>query len=650
MSYVLDMRELVHKLPFHHFSAHGLKNSCIGIAFTYGIPGIVGAGVSLAYYRQFTLKNKTIFENTNIKEAKTRAIITVCVCVALVPAAMIGLVEGFRGGLATLETIEGWASDGQEGMRNIGTPMMMMDDALTLLRREANEANDVGAAGAISTVMETLTTALINHGLSIEFIQDLEELKWTQTFTNLYALSMSLLMFVLLSLLFNSVLPIIVHHSKKPVSTWWKAKPGRMTPEFFIRALPLFTLMYCFLVTSLYWPVSVIGAEVCFAYEGMVEFQVPENIQLYFVCPRFGYVLGDYLQELHKDEDSLKADLETLREGLHDEYGSSPNMLALNDAWKDFEIEKTKIDEGLGSCQPMSDTIELATAQVCDEVILGMQMMTAISFGLTCLLMYGTLHKWFGSDVAKELANDEEESLFSKLTSESLIEARSKFGSKETEGSKKRDKKRDKKRRSRRRVDGGSPSSGGPTSSEGEPSESQPRDGQEMIDPIAEAREVVEGDAEPAPEAMEGDAEPAPEAMEVEMRDVMNDDDAVPPAAAAKETKAAEAEEEKEEDDEDDDDDDDEDDEDDDDDEDDEDDDEDEDDDDDDDEDEDEAGADLASKDDASVAPVAPVEQAQTLEETPEEPSASVPATPKVADDEAKMGSASRQSRGARKR
>ena len=31
----------------------------------------------------------------------------------------------------------------------------------------------------ISTAMETLTTALINHGLSIEFIQDLEELKWT---------------------------------------------------------------------------------------------------------------------------------------------------------------------------------------------------------------------------------------------------------------------------------------------------------------------------------------------------------------------------------------------------------------------------------------------------------------------------------------
>ena len=56
-------------------------------------------------------------------------------------------------------------------------------------------------------------------------------------------------------------------------------------------------------------------------------------------------------------------------------------------------------------------------------------------------------------------ANDEEESLFSKLTSESLIEARSKFGSKETEGSRKRDKRRDKKRRSRRRVDGGSPSS-----------------------------------------------------------------------------------------------------------------------------------------------------------------------------------------------
>ena len=87
MSYVLDMRELVHKLPFHHFSAHGLKNSCIGIAFTYGIPGIVGAGVSLAYYRQFTLKNKTIFENTNIKEAKTRAIITGSSRALLVPAA-----------------------------------------------------------------------------------------------------------------------------------------------------------------------------------------------------------------------------------------------------------------------------------------------------------------------------------------------------------------------------------------------------------------------------------------------------------------------------------------------------------------------------------------------------------------------------------
>ena len=129
----------------------------------------------------------------------------------------------------------------------------------------------------------------------------------------------------------------------------------------------------------------------------MVEFQVPENIQLYFVCPRFGYVLGDYVRELHGDEDSLKADLERLQEGLHDEYGSSPNMLALNAAWENFMVEKTKIDEGLGSCQPMSDTIELATAQVCDEVILGMQMMTAISFGLSCLLMYGTLHKWFGS-------------------------------------------------------------------------------------------------------------------------------------------------------------------------------------------------------------------------------------------------------------
>ena len=49
--------------------------------------------------------------------------------------AMIGLVEGFRGGLATLETIEGWASDGQEGDAEHRTPMMTMDDALTLLLR-----------------------------------------------------------------------------------------------------------------------------------------------------------------------------------------------------------------------------------------------------------------------------------------------------------------------------------------------------------------------------------------------------------------------------------------------------------------------------------------------------------------------------------
>ena len=619
MSYVLDMRELVHKLPFHHFSAHGLKNSCVGIAFTYGIPGIVGAGISLAYYRQFTLKNKTIFENTNIKEAKTRAIITVCVCVALVPAAMIGLVEGFRGGLATLKTIEAWAKDGQEGMRNIGTPMMMMDDALTMLRREASTANDVAAVATISTVMETLTTALIHHGLSIEFIQDLEELQWTKTFTGLYAVSMSLLMFVLFSLLFNSVLPIVVHHSKKPVSTWWKTEPGRMTPDFFVRALPLFTLMYCFLVTSLYWPVSVIGAEVCFAYEGMVEFQVPENIQLYFVCPRFGYELGEYLQKLHADEDALKADIESLRSGLRADYASSPNMLALNAAWGEFEMEKDKIDEGLGECQPMSDTIELATAQVCDEVILGMQMMTAISFGLTCLLMYGTLHKWFGSDVAKELANDEEESLFSKLTSESLIEARSKFGSKETESTKKLNKKRDKKKRSKRRGDGdgAAPGSGGPTSgSEGEPNGSPPRDEREMIEPIAAAREMAEVE----------DA-PAPEAMEIEMQDVMNDD---APQPAAKEEKEEDEDEDDEDEDEDEDDDDD-----------DEDDDEDDDDDDEDEDEEDdneEAGADTASKG-------APEEQARVVEEeVPEEPSTPVSTLPSVtADDEAKLDSAKRR-------
>jgi hypothetical protein len=418
------------------------------------------------------------------------------------------------------------------------------------------------------------------------------------------------------------VLPIIVHHSKKPVSTWWKTKPGRMTPEFFIRALPLFTLMYCFLVTSLYWPVSVIGAEVCFAYEGMVEFQVPENIQLYFVCPRFGYELGEYVQKLHADEDALKADIESLRSGLRADYASSPNMLALNAAWGEFEMEKDKIDEGLGECQPMSDTIELATAQVCDEVILGMQMMTAISFGLTCLLMYGTLHKWFGSDVAKELANDEEESLFSKLTSESLIEARSKFGSKETESSKKLSKKRDKKKRRKRRGDGDAPSSGGPTSaSEGEPSGSPPQDEREMIEPIAEAREMAEGE----------DA-PAPEAMEIEMQDVMNDD-APQPAAAKEETEEDKVDEDEDEDDDDDED------------EDEDEDDEDDDEDDDDDADDEEAGADDASKDAPNASKDAPEEQAQVVEEKiPEEPSTPVSTTPNVAaDDEAKVDSAKRR-------
>ncbi len=40
MSYVLDMRELVHKLPFHHFTAYGLRTSCVLIAVTYASPGV----------------------------------------------------------------------------------------------------------------------------------------------------------------------------------------------------------------------------------------------------------------------------------------------------------------------------------------------------------------------------------------------------------------------------------------------------------------------------------------------------------------------------------------------------------------------------------------------------------------------------------
>ena len=526
MSYVLDMRELVHKLPFHHFTAYGLRTSCVLIALTYASPGVVAAGICLMYYRTYTAQNRTIFENTNIKEAKTRAIITVGVILAFIPAAMIGLIEGFRGGLKTLKTIEAWAENGQSGMRAIGAPIMAMDDSLTMLRREAVTANDVGATATIATALTAVTEALLHHGGSVEFIQDLESLKWVKTFVVLYAASMTLLMLTLISLLTTSVVPIIAHHGKTPVSKWWKRAPGRVTPEYFVRALPLFTLMYCFLMTSLYWPVSVIGAEVCYSYEAMVEFVVPENVQLYFVCPRFGYELGEYLQDLHADNVKLTATIGNVQD-LGGAYASSQYMTALNAAMKSFEADLGAIDEGLGSCQPMSDTIELATAQVCDEVMLGMQMVTAVSFGLTCLLMYGTLHRWFGSDVAKELAQDEEESLFSKLTSESLIEARSKFGAqKKTPAEKEKEKEKKKKdkgaKKKKKEANEGKVAEDGSTRVSSSSSEDE--------DAGATTSPSASGAAQKESAALATSAPDAAAPQEIEMKDVMNDDE---PSTAA---------------------------------------------------------------------------------------------------------------------
>ena len=526
MSYVLDMRELVHKLPFHHFTAYGLRTSCVLIALTYASPGVVAAGICLMYYRTYTAQNRTIFENTNIKEAKTRAIITVGVILAFIPAALIGLIEGFRGGLQTLKTIEAWAENGQSGMRAIGAPIMAMDDSLTMLRREAVTANDVGATATIATALTAVTEAMLHHSGSIEFIQDLESLKWVKTFVVIYVTSMTLLMLLLISLLTTSVVPIIAHHGKTPVSRWWKRAPGRVTPEYFVRALPLFTLIYCFLMTSVYWPVSVIGAEVCYSYEAMVEFVVPENVQLYFVCPRFGYELGEYLQDLHADNVKLKETIGNVQD-LGGAYASSQYMTALNAAMTSFGADFGIIDEGLGSCQPMSDTIELATAQVCDEVMLGMQMVTAVSFGLTCLLMYGTLHRWFGSDVAKELAQDEEQSLFSKLTSESLIEARSKFGAQKKtpaeQGKEKEKKKKDKgAKKKRKEAKEGKVAEDGSTHVSSSSSEEEGAG--------ATASPSVEGTAqqESAAPATSPPDDAAP--REIEMQDVMNDDE---PSTAA---------------------------------------------------------------------------------------------------------------------
>lgn len=535
MSYVLDLRELVHKLPFHHFSAYELKSSCVVIAMTYAIPPIVAAGVCLFYYRTYTLQNRTIFENTNIREAKTRGIITVCVLAAFGPAAMIGMVEGFKGGLATLKTIEAWANKGQRGMEKIALPIMQMDDALTALLGEADDANDVAAKATITSALSTVTTMLLHHGNGPEFIEDLNALKWVNVFTWMTAGSIATLCILFVGLLFTVCLPIVAHHGRTPVAKWWKKVPGRMTPEFFVRAVPVWMLVSSWLIIAMYWPVSVMGAEICFAYEGMVEFQVPENIQLYFVCPRFGYELGPYIEELHADRTAVTTAIENV-DSLGGAYASSASMASLTSAVESYKGYLDNIDEGLGSCQPMSDTIELAVVQVCDEVILALQMFTALAFGLTCLLMYGTLHRWFGSDVAKELANDEEQSLFSKLTSESMIEARSKFGAvekKKTEAEKKKEKEEKKLMKKKKKAAahgsasasaslgvsgdeaGEQPSRSSPTPQEAPTDKGEKQGGEEG----GEEEEVVAAD-----DNDEDDEDVPPPGAEIELVDVMNDD------------------------------------------------------------------------------------------------------------------------------
>ena len=449
MSYVLDIRELVHKLPFHHFSATTLASSCVMIACTYAAPCLALALVATHYFRSYTLKNRTVFENTNVKEHKTRGIITLCVVVAFAPAALVGLGSGFAGGARTLRKIEGWANEAQSGLKTIAPPMMAMDDALTMLRAQARAASDVGGVATVNAALAAVTNALVHDGGRDEFNGDLDGLKWTRTLRMVSVISCTTFVIAIGLLLFNAALPIAVHHGKTPVSKWWKTRPGGFTPEFFVRACPVITIVYCFIVTAFYWPVSVIGAEVCFAYEQVVEFQVPENLQLYMVCPRFGYELGEYLQNLHADKTTIDSTLANV-EAMGGAYATSTHMETLKAAKSSFDASCAEIFRGLGDCQPLSDTIELATSQVCDEVILGLQMITALTFGLACLLMYGTMHRWFGSDVAKELVGDEEQSLYSALTKDEL-NVSSKYGKTvKTEGDGTKSLKKEKKKRAKK--------------------------------------------------------------------------------------------------------------------------------------------------------------------------------------------------------
>jgi hypothetical protein len=201
-------------------------------------------------------------------------------------------------------------------------------------------------------------------------------------------------------------------------------------------------------------------------------------------------------------------------------------MTALNSAMGSFKADLGSVDEGLGSCQPMSDTIELATAQVCDEVMLGMQMVTAVSFGLTCLLMYGTLHRWFGSDVAKELTHDEEQSLFAKLTSESLIEARSKFGTQEkTSAEKDKEKGKEKKKKdksAKKKTKKSKEAKAGEVGSTHASSSSSEEEEGDVASPNAAQQSAAPTTASPGVDAP--GAAPMEVPREIEMKDIMNDD------------------------------------------------------------------------------------------------------------------------------
>jgi len=522
MSYVLDVRELVHKLPFHHFTPYHLKRSCIGIMVTYSLPGLVAAAISAFYYFSYTLQNKLIFENTNANEQRTRALITIGVICALAPAALTALIEGFSGATKNSGTIEEWALDAQSGLASYGAPLMAMDDALVMLSVEATEKTDVAAQATVTSALATLKTVLINHGASSELIEEIEFFKWAKAIKVTSIVTGSTIATTLTLLLLSAFLPI--YAQRRPAATWWRAGARWMSPDHFLRSFPMWTLIYSFIASALFWPLSVIGAEMCYAYDLMVEYQLPDSAQFYFLCPKFGYELGDTLATLEADKSSLEAALTPVK-ALGAAYKTTGYVRNLFAAEASFDVQYSRITEGFGDCQPMSDTIELTIHQLCDQVIIALQMFTVLIFGLTCLLAYGQLHHWFGSDVAKELVGDEESSLFSKLTGDSKLEVKSKFGAVElsqeeieARAAKKRAKKES--RRTWKRGQGESVTPGGddssPTSSDvdttGENTAMHTREG-------SPTRLSHVANANTAGDVTEG--------AEIQMTDFLNEDDAL---------------------------------------------------------------------------------------------------------------------------